>query len=137
MIKRLFQLTVIFLFILMWSSCRNDFEFEPSSGGLEFSKDTVYLDTVFSNISSSTYTLKVYNRSDKDILIPNISLSKREASRFRLNIDGSTGSSGNLEGKVFEDVELLAKDSLYIFIETTIDISNQSNSNEPPLHRQN
>ncbi len=130
MLKRLFQLTVIFLFILTWSSCRNDFEFEPSTGGLEFSKDTVYLDTVFSNISSSTYTLKVYNRSNKDIVIPNINLSKRENSRFRLNIDGSTGSSGDLEGKVFEDVELLAKDSLYIFIETTIDISNQTNSNE-------
>ena len=105
MLKRLFQLTVIFLFILTWSSCRNDFEFEPSTGGLEFSKDTVYLDTVFSNISSSTYTLKVYNRSNKDIVIPNINLSKRENSRFRLNIDGSTGSSGDLEGKVFDIVE--------------------------------
>ena len=34
------------------TSCRSDFDFEPSSGGLEFSKDTVYLDTVFTNIGS-------------------------------------------------------------------------------------
>ena len=41
------------------TSCRKDFAFEPSSGGLEFSKDTVYLDTVFTNIGSSTYKLKI------------------------------------------------------------------------------
>ena len=40
------------------TSCRNDFDFESRTGGLEFSKDTVYLDTVFTNIGSSTYTLK-------------------------------------------------------------------------------
>ena len=43
------------------SSCRQDFVFEPSTGDLVFSKDTIYLDTVFANIGSSTYTLKVYN----------------------------------------------------------------------------
>ena len=61
----------IFIIVLIASltSCRNDFNFEPSSGGLEFSKDTVYLDTVFTNIGSSTYTLKVYNKSDKNQVI--------------------------------------------------------------------
>ena len=54
-------------FSICLTSCRDDFEFERSTGGLEFSRDTVYLDTVFTNIGSSTYTLKVYNRSNKDI----------------------------------------------------------------------
>lgn len=39
-----------------------------------------------------------------------------------MNIDGGTGNSGSLQGKRFEDVELLAKDSMFIFIETTINI---------------
>ena len=55
--------------VILWSSCRNDFETVPSTGNLEFSRDTVYLDTIFSNIGSSTYNLKVYNRSDDDINI--------------------------------------------------------------------
>lgn len=104
------------VFILSLTSCREDFDFQPSTGSLEFSKDTVYLDTVFTNIGSSTYRLKVYNRSNKDINIPNIKLGKSD-SKYRMMIDGMQG----IDGKSFNNVELLAKDSLFIFIETTID----------------
>ena len=107
--------------LIFWSSCRQDFEFIPSTGTLTFSKDTVYLDTVFSKIGSSTYTLKVYNSSDTDIRIPSLKLSEGQSSKYRLTVDGMTGS-GTLLGKEFENVELLAKDSMYVFIETTIDI---------------
>jgi hypothetical protein len=113
-------------FVICLSSCRKDFEFEPSNGGLEFSKDTVYLDTVFTNIGSSTYTLKVYNRSDKDILIPSIKLGKAD-SKYRMSIDGMTGNdednSGVGDGRFFPNVELLANDSLFIYIETTANIA--------------
>ena len=107
--------------LVFWSSCRKDFIFTPSSGSLSFSKDTVYLDTVFSNIGSSTYTLKVYNSSETDILIPSLKLSNGQDSNYRLIVDGMTGNE-LLVGKVFENVELLAKDSMFVFIETTIDI---------------
>ena len=73
--------------LIMLTSCRKDFEFEPSSGDLRFSRDTVYLDTVFTNIGSSTYTLKVYNRSDKDIEIPKIELARGLESKYRMTID--------------------------------------------------
>jgi len=81
---------------------------------LFFSKDTVYLDTVFTNIGSSTYTLKVYNRADKAVQIPVIHLENGEDSGYRLNVDG-------IPGKSFENVEIPARDSIYVFIETTID----------------
>lgn len=103
--------------LVLWSSCRNDFETVASTGNLEFSKDTVYLDTVFSNIGSSTYNLKVYNRSDEDINIPTLRLAQGEASNYRLNVDG-------MPGKVFENVQVLAKDSIFIFIETTFNVNN-------------
>ncbi|MCZ4320119.1 hypothetical protein O4H26_14080 [Aequorivita viscosa] len=103
--------------LVLWSSCRNDFETVASTGNLEFSKDTVYLDTIFTNIGSSTYNLKVYNRSDEDINIPTVRLAQGEASNYRLNVDG-------MPGKVFENVQVLAKDSIFIFIETTFDINN-------------
>lgn len=104
---------------IIWSSCRKDFEYQESNGNLTFSKDTVYLDTVFTNIGSSTYTLKVYNPSHTDIQIPFITLKNGLESNYRLNVDGQAG-------KEFYNVPLFAKDSLYIFIETTFDISNVS-----------
>ncbi|MFD2824564.1 hypothetical protein ACFS5M_12855 [Lacinutrix iliipiscaria] len=115
--KRTLYFLICISFLLLWSSCRKDFDFTPSSGDLRFSKDTVYLDTVFTNIGSSTYNLKVYNRSDEDINIPSVKLALGEDSEYRLNVDG-------IAGKSFENVEILAKDSMFIFVETTIDIDN-------------
>lgn len=112
---------ILFLGIIVsLTSCRKDFDTVPSTGSLEFSKQTVYLDTVFTGISSSTYMLKVYNRSNDDITIPSIHLEKSD-SKYRIMVDGMTGNNG--EGKVFPNVELLAKDSLFIFIETTATIA--------------
>jgi hypothetical protein len=125
--KRTLYFLICFGFLLLWSSCRKDFEFTPSTGSLEFSKDTVYLDTVFTNIGSSTYNLKVYNRSDEDISIPTVGLSRGESSNYRLNVDGNAG-------KLFTNVEILAKDSLFIFVETTIDIENEPTFDEQFLY---
>ena len=108
---------LLVVFVASLTSCRNDFDFEPSTGGLEFSKDTVYLDTVFTNIGSSTYTLKVYNKSDKNISIPNIRLNKGQNSKYRLMVDG-------MPGKEFSNIEMLAKDSMFVFIEVTEDVAN-------------
>lgn len=114
-------------FILFCSSCRKDFEFQASSGNLGFSKDTVYLDTIFANIGSSTYNLKVYNNSNEDISIPNVQLQNGETSGYRLNLDGQAGKS-------FTNVELLAKDSLFIFIETTFNTTTTPLTNDQFLY---
>lgn len=118
--KRILSFLFTISILVFWSSCRKDFDFSPSTGNLSFSKDTIYLDTIFADIGSSTYNLKVYNRSDDDISIPTVRLSQGENSNYRLNVDG-------MPGKVFENVEILAKDSLFIFIETTY------NTNVNPL----
>jgi hypothetical protein len=99
------------------SSCRSDFTFRPvQQSELRFSSDTVYLDTIFTGISSATYTLKVYNTADDAVSIPSINLAKGEASNFRLNVDG-------ISGKSFSNIELLPKDSMYVYVETTADIA--------------
>ncbi|MHC0441472.1 hypothetical protein [Flavobacterium sp. 3-210] len=116
--RQYFTLFIIGL-ILAFSSCRTDFDTVASTGDLKFSKDTVYLDTVFKNIGSSTYQLKVYNRSKNDISIPIIQLKNGLNSKYRMTVDGMSGTNG----KIFKDVTLLAKDSLYIFIETTADVT--------------
>ncbi|TDE06878.1 hypothetical protein [Flavobacterium sandaracinum] len=115
-----YKIVLLFIgIVLSICSCRSDFETVASTGDLEFSKDTIYLDTVFTNIGSSTYRLKVYNKSKNDITIPTIKLGKGLNSKYRLTVDGMQGT----EGKIFNNVDLLAKDSLYIFIETTANIA--------------
>ncbi len=102
------------------SSCRKDFTTSLSTGNLEFSVDTLFLDTIFTNISSSTYTLKVYNRSNKNITVPEVKLENGSNSSYRLNVDG-------IPGKNFNDIDILAKDSIFIFVETTINAANTTN----------
>jgi len=116
---RPFSLLFIVTILITICSCRSDFSTVPSSGKLAFSKDTVFLDTVFSTISSSTYVLKVYNHSKNDISIPTIKLGKGLNSKYRMTVDGMQGENN----KIFNNVVLLAKDSLYVFIETTPNIA--------------
>lgn len=111
-----FTKIISILVLLLLTSCRNELDFETNIGNLSFSKETVYLDTVFTNIGSSTYTLKVYNNTNKNISIPKVKLGKGQASKYRLMVDG-------LPGKEFENVEILAKDSMYVFIEVTADVA--------------
>ena len=115
--------SILLLAILFsFTSCRKDFDTVPSSGKLEFSKTEVYLDTVFSTIGSSTYGLKVYNRSNNDIKIPIIQLEKGFSSKYRIIVDGIAGNN-----KIFNNVELLANDSLYVFVATTVNIADTEN----------
>ena len=125
---------LIVLGIILWSSCREDFETEiVSAGGIEFSKDTVFLDTLFTKIQSSTQSFKVYNRSDKDITIPVVALERGTSSKYTLSVDGLplAGSPNTPEsGKIFKDVEILAQDSIFVFVEATIDATADGLDNE-------
>lgn len=114
---------LLLVLLILWSSCRNDFESDPSTGNLQFSKDTLFLDTVFTNIGSSTYRFKVYNRTSEDVTIPIITLERGEASNYRLNVDG-------ISGKTFNNIQVLAKDSIFVFVETTTNITDQTTDTE-------
>lgn len=92
-------------------SCnKDDISFDAPSQELSFSKDTVFCDTVYHQVRSETYAVKVYNNEDKDILIPRIHLQKGATSLYKINVDGKPGYD-------FKDVPLRKKDSLYIFVE--------------------
>ena len=118
---RHFILFISCIVLISTSSCRKDFSTIPSYGNLEFSKDTVFLDTIFENIGSATYNLKIYNRGRNAITIPRIKLEKGSSSNYRLSVDG-------VPGKDFNDIDILARDSIYVFIETTV-----NNNNQPTL----
>ena len=90
------------------------------SATLHFSTDTITFDTIFASIGSITKTLTVYNRNNFDVK-SNIALLGNSAANFRMNIDGIAGNSQT-------NIEIPAKDSIFIFLEVTID---PSSSNTP------
>jgi hypothetical protein len=71
-------------------------------------------DTVFTSIGSTTRQLKIYNRHNKPIKISAIHLGEGQNSRYRMNLDGISARS-------FYNVEIREKDSLFMFIEVTVD----------------
>ena len=108
-----FKLILAFSFwtLLTAISCnRDDINFESPSELLRFSQDTLFLDTVYNQVRSETYAVKIYNNEDKDVMIPRISLEKGASSLYRINVDGKAGTD-------FTDIPLRKKDSLYIFVE--------------------
>ena len=106
----------VLLAIALTKACDYDLNFSPAqTNDIAFSSDTVYLDTIFTSIGSSTYNLRIYNQADHNIKIGSIRLDQGSDSQFRLNVDG-------MHGQDFNDIEVLANDSIYVFIETTVDI---------------
>lgn len=123
-----FRLLFTFVMMAWWamglSSCRQD-RFEPNANvELRFETDTLLFDTVFVTAGSITKRFKVFNTTNRNISIDEVYLAGRRFtgnSPYRININGiPTNDQGG--------VELPAGDSLYIFVEVTID---PNNSNTP------
>ncbi len=118
---KIFIRIVFFIFLILFmGGCRKEFRIYPSHGDFRVSTDTVFLDSVFAGISSPTYSFKIYNRSNKTIRINNIETERGNTTKFRFNIDGDTG-------KVFRNIRIDPKDSIYVFVELTVDPASFSN----------
>jgi len=105
----------IILFLLIAAACLGcDPLANPVSGSLSFSSDTVSFDTVFSGAGSATREFRAINRKNDPVLIDRIWLGGGESSPFRLNINGVPGTNA-------EDIVLARNDSIFIFVEVTID----------------
>lgn len=108
------------LFSVLFFACKKEDDItNDSSVRLIFSEDTILFDTVFTSIGSVTEYLLVYNNEGSAVNISSIRLAKGNSSSYRLNVDGSPGKS-------FSNVVIGPNDSLWIFIEVTIDPNNQS-----------
>jgi hypothetical protein len=116
--KKVFQFSLLIIAItLLTYSCRRDIITTDSADKLSFSADSIFFDTVFSTIGSSTHSFKVYNNHSKKIKIASISLKNGSSSYFILNVDGVAGSNHH-------DIEIEAHDSIFVFAEVTIDPAN-------------
>ncbi|MFN3917708.1 MAG: hypothetical protein ACK4K0_08190 [Flavobacteriales bacterium] len=111
---------IILIFLFFSNSCRKEKLLTDGKAKIQFSTDTILFDTVFTTVGSTTRALKIYNRNNGKIIISDIRLAGGTFSNFRINVDGSPGV-------YFEDIEIEAGDSIYVFAEVTIDPNNGTN----------
>ena len=110
--------TLFFFFISLMMSAvtvgciSDDFTTLPSDV-LTFSTDTLRFDTVFTDLGTPTARLKVFNRASKAVNISSIRM-RNDDGVFSMNVDG-------VSGKTFENVEIRANDSIFIFVECLIE----------------
>lgn len=113
--KNFYSFLLFFLVLTgIIGSCRKDIFVNENDARLEFSVDTLLFDTVFTTIGTVTREFKAYNRSNRPVLISSIELAGGGSSSYRMNVDGRQGVS-------ISDILLEAHDSLYVFVEATID----------------
>lgn len=112
--KKLFSVFLI-LSVLAFYSCAEDDGFSSDQNlTLNFSSEKISFDTIFTTIGSATKKFKIYNWNDKSLLIETIELMNPGKSGFRINIDGEKGAK-------LANVEILKRDSLFGFVEVTVD----------------
>jgi len=105
--------------IILLTHCKKDRFLNDPSARLAFSTDTLTFDTVFTTLGSTTKFFKVYNRNKRPIKISSILLEGGNNSNFRINVDGIPTVKAT-------DIEIAGRDSLYIFVEVTVDPNNQN-----------
>lgn len=100
-------------------SCEDEGYINSPDAQLEFSLDTVMFDTIFTNIGSTTQHFTVHNPYNENILVSRIRLAGGDFSNFRININGEIASEAY-------EVEIPARDSIFVFVEVTIDPNGQN-----------
>ena len=117
LLKLFFGIAILAALSLSNSSCKKKNLF--GDGNLSFSNDTLVFDTVFTTIGSTTKYFKIYNPQNKALKISNVQLMGGSASKFKLNLDGTQGTS-------FSDLEIPSGDSLFCFVEVKLSVNGQN-----------
>ncbi len=127
-VKAVMPLTIRVFFgfllsLLAFWSCKNNAEMlEPNpSGGLSFSTDTLFFDTVFTEQKTITFRLRIYNSNEKGINIKSASVSGFEGYfPFSFYINGRFGPTR------VENIFLEGKDSAYVLVSARLDPKNEN-----------
>lgn len=120
MVKKLLSFLFFVCIVFLIFSCQKETFSTSGNIKLKFAPDTVSFDTIFTTFGSTTQRLRIKNPSNHSINISRIYLAGGENSPFRLNING-------VKSYEDRDVRISKGDSLYIFVEVTVDPTNQDN----------
>lgn len=122
LIKTYMALVAAFAALLATGCIEDGFTTSPSHQP-SFSADTLRIGDVYTDELTTTRRMTVYNRHDKGLMLSRVEMSGENAALFRLNVDGLSGES-------FSDIEIRAKDSIFVFVEARLP---ENGSDEPRL----
>jgi hypothetical protein len=116
--------SLLFIFplaILIFGSCRKEKLFLGSTK-LNFSQDTVWFDTIFTRQPGNIYPISVtkmlsIKNKENRMVKASFRLGGGKNSPYRINIDG-------LAGPEIPEVEIGAKDSVFVFVQCSLDANN-------------
>jgi len=103
----------VFAFTIFLNSCVKEEFNDDLNAQINFSTDSIFFDTVFTDVGSTTAYLTIRNPYDESLRINSIALGRGSSSQYRININGESSD-------LVCDIELAPKDSLYILVEVTI-----------------
>jgi len=107
-------LLILSLIALLILSCQKNSFITSKGAVVSFSSDTLFFDTVFTSTGSITESVKIINDNDQKLKLSDVRLMGGAQSWFAINIDGTPGPE-------LGDIELEARDSVYIFVAVRID----------------
>ena len=106
------------LSVITLTACSDNDSFSASpSHLLDMEVDTVFMDTVFSNVPTSMRSFWIYNNSGDGIRCSNVRLQNGNQTGFRVNVDGLY--LGEQLGFQTPDIEIRKGDSIRVFVELT------------------
>lgn len=105
---------ILLITVFVLYSCEQNKFINDPQAGIRFSVDTLYFDTVFTELGTATRSFTIHNPHKDYIRISELRLAKGTNSVFRINMDGVPGTD-------FRDIEIPPGDSLYVFVDATLD----------------
>ena len=107
-------LLITLYFSILFLGCKKDSFITSPDATISVSADTLHYDTVFTSAGSITQSFKIFNDNNQKLRLSSVKLMGGSASPFNINVDGiATSEAINLE--------INANDSLYVFVQVTID----------------
>jgi len=107
-------LLITFFVSILFLGCKKDSFITSTDAHLSVSADTLHYDTVFTSVGSITQSFKIFNDNNQKLRLSSVKLMGGSSSPFNINVDGiATSEATNLE--------IDANDSLYVFVQVTID----------------
>ena len=111
--KCLTKILTFFVVAVFFFACQKEKLNTSSGSALHFSSNLITFDTLFTSIGSPTKNLRVTNQTNENVVISSVRLAGGNQNGFRLNVNGEVSN------ETF-NVQISARDSIFIFIEATL-----------------
>lgn len=114
-----FPLFLCVLASLLLFACKKDSFITSRDARISITIDTLKYDTVFTKLGSVTQSFKIINENNQKLRLSSVKLMGGNSSAYKINIDGVATEEA-------KDVELEANDSVYVFVQVTVDPNSQN-----------